>query len=81
MHLLMRRQQQAVEGVEVNLDSLTNREREILMPLAEGLSNKAIAARFYLSVHTVEGHQARLYTELDVHTRTEAAPIGLRSIS
>lgn len=54
------------------LESLTDREREILDALAEGLSNKAIAARLYLSVRTVEGHLASVYARLGVHSRTEA---------
>jgi DNA-binding CsgD family transcriptional regulator len=52
--------------------SLTDREREILALLGAGLSNKAIAAHLYLSVRTVEGHLARLYPRLGVHSRTEA---------
>ena len=60
------------------LSTLTDREREILTLLAEGLSNKAIAARLYLSVRTVEGHLANLYTRLGVHSRTEAALFAIR---
>ena len=54
------------------VDALTDREREILNLLAQGLSNKVIAARLYLSVRTVEGHLANIYTRLGVHSRTEA---------
>ena len=57
--------------------SLTSRELEILVLLGEGLSNKAIAARLYLSVRTVEGHLARLYPRLGVHSRTEAMLLAL----
>lgn len=60
------------------LSTLTDREREILTLLAEGLSNKAIAARLYLSVRTIEGHLANLYTRLGVHSRTEAALIAIQ---
>ncbi len=55
------------------VEGLTDRERAVLALLADGLSNKAIAARLYLSVRTVEGHLAGLYTRLGVHSRTEAA--------
>ena len=62
----------------LDLNSLTEREQAILTLLAEGLSNKAIAARLYLSVRTVEGHLASLYARLGVHSRTEAMLIALQ---
>jgi DNA-binding NarL/FixJ family response regulator len=63
---------------DFDMSILTDRERQILALLGEGLSNKAIAARLYLSVRTVEGHLANLYTRLDVHSRTEAALVAIR---
>jgi DNA-binding NarL/FixJ family response regulator len=60
------------------IQSLTDREREILELLAQGLSNKVIAARLYLSVRTVEGHLANIYSRLDVHSRTEAMLMAVR---
>jgi len=60
------------------LPDLSDREREVLSLLAQGLSNKAIAAQLFLSVRTVEGHMASLYNRLGVHSRTEAALIGIR---
>ncbi len=63
----------------IDLNILTEREREMLSLLAEGLSNKTIAARLYLSVRTVEGHLASLYARLGVHSRTEAVLIAVRS--
>lgn len=54
------------------VNALTDREREILGLLSQGLSNKMIAARLYLSVRTVEGHLANIYARLNVHSRTEA---------
>jgi len=62
----------------MDMSTLTDRERQILALLAQGLSNKAIAARLYLSVRTVEGHLANLYTRLGVHSRTEAALIAMQ---
>lgn len=61
------------------IGSLTDREREILDLLAHGLSNKAIAARLYLSVRTVEGHLANIYARLGVHSRTEAMLIAVKN--
>jgi len=60
------------------IESLTEREREILQLLAEGLSNKGIASKLYLSVRTVEGHLANIYARLDVHSRTEAMLVAVK---
>lgn len=56
--------------------SLTDREREMLDYISQGMSNKAIAARLYLSLRTVEGHLEKLYNRLGVHSRTEAMAIA-----
>ncbi len=50
---------------------LTWREREAVELVAEGLSNKAIAARLGVSVRTVEGHLNHVFTKLGVESRTE----------
>jgi len=60
------------------IESLTDREREILELLAQGLSNKTIATRLYLSVRTVEGHLANIYSRLGVHSRTEAMLMAVK---
>ncbi len=70
-------QHRHAEAPAVDVSRLTDREREIMTLLAEGMSNKAIAARLYLSVRTVEGHLTNLYTRLGVHSRTEAALIAI----
>lgn len=49
------------------LDRLTTREREVLQLIAEGNTNKEIAALLELSVKTVEAHRANLMAKLDIH--------------
>ena len=51
---------------------ITDREREVLQLLADGRSNKEIAARLRLSPNTVKTHVARLFEKLKVARRTEA---------
>jgi len=59
-------------------ETLTPREREVLEWLAEGLTNRAIAARLGISDHTVKFHVASIYGKLGVSTRAEAIRRGLR---
>ena len=47
---------------------VTNREREVLTLIAEGLSNKEIAMRLNVGVRTVETHRERIMRKLDIHT-------------
>lgn len=54
------------------LADLTNREREVLALMGEGLTDKAIAARLRVSPSTVRNHAAAIYSKLDLHTRGEA---------
>lgn len=49
------------------LERLTTREREVLQLIAEGNSNKEIAARLTLSVKTIEAHRTNLMAKLDIH--------------
>ncbi len=72
----------AARGVprEQSIEPLTDREREVLGLLAEGLSNKDIAQKLYLSVRTVEGHLATVYGELQVKSRTEAALWAMQNL-
>jgi two-component system, NarL family, nitrate/nitrite response regulator NarL len=57
---------------------LTPREREILGLIGEGLSNKAMARRLGISVHTIKFHLEALFTKLDATSRAEAVTKGLR---
>ncbi len=54
------------------LEPLSEREIEVLQRIAEGLTNREIADRLYLSLNTVKVHTRNIYGKLDVHNRTEA---------
>jgi DNA-binding CsgD family transcriptional regulator len=56
---------------------LTPRETEILTLVARGLSNKAVARRLNISVHTVKFHLEALFARLGVTNRAEAVAKGL----
>jgi DNA-binding NarL/FixJ family response regulator len=57
----------AVTGYE----RLSDREREVLKLLADGLALKEIATRLVLSVKTVDAHKTNLMRKLDLHDRSE----------
>jgi len=59
-------------------DALTDREREILNLISAGLSNKEIASKLSLSVHTVHNHRAKLMEKLGVHDRVELLKYAIR---
>jgi DNA-binding CsgD family transcriptional regulator len=58
--------------------ALTPRELDVLALIAEGASNKAIARRLEISVHTVKFHIASLLDKLDAQGRAEAVAQGAR---
>jgi two-component system, NarL family, response regulator NreC len=59
-------------------DLLTDRERQIYQLLAEGNSNKEIANRLNLSLHTVETHRWRLMEKMDLHSTAELVLSAVR---
>ena len=61
------------------LPELTPREREVLRLLAEGLTNRRIAARLVVSEHTVHRHVANILRKLQVSSRTAAAAHAAQS--
>jgi DNA-binding NarL/FixJ family response regulator len=54
------------------LSELSERENEILNSLSTGLAVKEVAAKLYISVHTVTKHLKNIYTKLHVNNRIEA---------
>ena len=59
-------------------ESLTEREREILKLIAEGLTSREIANTLYISQKTVQGHRTKIMEKLDLHNRTELIKYAMR---
>jgi NarL family two-component system response regulator YdfI len=59
-------------------EALTNREREVLELVSQGLSNKLIARRLMISEHTVKFHISAISTKLGASSRTDAVSRGVR---
>ncbi|MFC8666946.1 response regulator [Streptomyces sp. NPDC057199] len=60
------------------LASLSAREREVLVLVARGLSNQAIAGQLSISERTARTHVSKLLTKLDLTSRTQAALVAVR---
>jgi DNA-binding NarL/FixJ family response regulator len=65
-------------GARGGQHDLTEREREVLALIADGLTNAAIAERMVVSVHTVRNHIANLSHKLGAHSKLEALSIAVR---
>ena len=59
-------------------ESLSEREREIFQLVAEGKTNKEIAALLFISPSTVETHRARIMEKLDLHSAAEIVLYAVR---
>jgi len=60
-------------------EKLSPRELEIIKLAARGMSNKTIAAELGLTLRTVKGHLATIFSKLNVGSRTEVIIVGLRA--
>lgn len=60
------------------LGRLSSREREVLALIAEGGTNKSIAAKLGISVHTVNAHRVNLMAKLDLHDAQGLTRFALR---
>ncbi len=60
-------------GVTQRLTELTDRERDVMRLVVEGLPNKLIADQLDISVRTVEVHRARVFDKMDVKSAVELA--------
>ena len=66
-------QQQIGASSRVNTFALTNREREVLQLLGQGMTDRQIAEALIVSVHTASGHVRSILSKTGTRTRTEAA--------
>jgi two-component system response regulator DevR len=64
------------EPQDPRLASLTDRERQVLAHIADGLSNREIGVRLHLSEKTVKNYVSGLFAKLGMHRRTQAAVYG-----
>jgi DNA-binding NarL/FixJ family response regulator len=67
-----------VDRTDMPADALTERQLEVLKLVAEGLTNRQIAARLNISIKTVQSHRANLMDKLDLHDRTELVRYAIR---
>lgn len=64
---------QSVVSVRERLDTLTERERQVMTLILEGKYNKVIADQLGISMRTVEVHRARIFSKMGVRTAVELA--------
>jgi DNA-binding NarL/FixJ family response regulator len=55
-------------SMNAKVTQLTSREREVLVHIADGLSNKEIASQLGVGVRTVETHRERIMRKLNIHS-------------
>jgi two-component system response regulator FixJ len=67
---------QRKKAARVRIDTLSEREREVLQGLLAGLANKQLAATLALSPRTIEMHRARMMEHLGAHTLPEALRVA-----
>ena len=66
----------AVNAEKLKELGITNREHEILGLIAEGLSNREIGERLFVSENTVKTHSSRLFEKMSVNRRVQAVQKG-----
>jgi DNA-binding NarL/FixJ family response regulator len=74
-----RRSAEASGAKRAILDGLSLREREVLLEIARGLSNKEIADRMCIAEQTVKNHVSVVYSKLGVHDRLQALRLAIEA--
>jgi len=68
----------SINKTELELLNLSKRELEVLQLMSEGLSNKEIADRLFVSLSTIKTHSNNLFDKMNVERRTQAIDKGKR---
>jgi DNA-binding NarL/FixJ family response regulator len=71
-------EREARRDAEALLGELTEREREVLQLLAEGMRNESIAHKLFISPQTVQTHVRNLLAKLGAHSKLEAVAFGVK---
>lgn len=66
-------------GTHPQLEQLTEREREVLTLIAQGLTNQQIAEKLFISIKTVQAHRANLMEKLDLHDAVELTKFAIKT--
>jgi len=78
---LMQFSEKGAKITDASYDTLTPREQEIMVLLAEGLSSKEIADKLFISPKTVDNHRSNIFRKLNLHSVIEliryAARLGI----
>lgn len=78
-HKSRRRDAAETQDFRSRLELLTQREREVIRMVAQGYSNKEVAAEFGISEKTVQVHRGSAYRKLEIHNAAEIARLLLLS--
>lgn len=70
------RRDPVIDRARIEAFGITPREHEILMLIAQGLSNREIAERLFVSENTVKTHSRRLFDKLQAKRRTQAVQLA-----
>lgn len=77
-NLNARRADAEISSFKTKLESLTQREREVIRMVAQGASNKAVAEGLGISEKTVQVHRGSTYRKLEIHNAAEIARLLMR---
>jgi len=78
MEGMLRQRQETAASASV-LKDLSEREMEVLAALAEGLTNKEIGERLFISPRTVDTHRTNLMKKLDTHNIAGLVRIAIKA--